>query len=180
MVPLNQDYLYSYCSKPIQKITTASKSDFEGTFRRDFLLHNMFSEPQTYVTNANSIDGGSNIVHRPISPRHAIMHCSTILYTATIQPLYSHYTATILYSHYTATIQPDEVMSEADSVPRLGRGRKPTQARKHGGPGLPEDFCVCAAAAMSRLSPPASPERARCMANRASMRASRRLPTPQG
>eukprot|EP00964_Phaeocystis_antarctica_P057573 scaffold34079_cov33-Phaeocystis_antarctica.AAC.2 len=50
------------------------------------------------------------------------------------------------------------------------------QARKHGGPGLPEDFCVCAAAAMSRLSPPASPERARCMANRAS----RGLPTPHG
>ena len=62
------------------------------------------SQPQTYVTNANSIDGGSNIVHRPISPRHAIMHCSTILYTATIQPL---------YSHYTATIQPEDVMSEA-------------------------------------------------------------------
>ena len=42
----------------------------------------------------------------------------------------------------------------------VGRGRKPTnQAIKDGGPG--------AATAMSRLSPPASPERARCMTNRA-------------
>ena len=41
-----------------------------------------------------------------------------------------------------------------DGVPRLGRGCKPMdRARKHGGPGLPEDFCVCAAAAMPRLSP---------------------------
>ena len=62
-----------------------------------------------------------------------------------------------------------------DGVPRLGRGCKPMdRARKHGGAGLPEDLCVCAAAAMSRLSPPASPEHARCMANRAS----RRLLTP--
>eukprot|EP00964_Phaeocystis_antarctica_P017628 scaffold9746_cov40-Phaeocystis_antarctica.AAC.1 len=50
------------------------------------------------------------------------------------------------------------------------------QSPEHGGPGLPEGLCVCAAAAMSRLSPPASPEHARCMANRAS----RRLPTPHG
>ena len=66
------------------------------------------SEPQTYVTNANSIDGGPNIVHRhrPISPRHAIMHCVPLY---CIQPLYSHYTATI----HAATIQPEEVMSEA-------------------------------------------------------------------
>eukprot|EP00964_Phaeocystis_antarctica_P147384 scaffold113954_cov68-Phaeocystis_antarctica.AAC.2 len=50
-----------------------------------------------------------------------------------------------------------------DSVPLLGRGCKPMdQAQKYVGPGLPEDFCVCAAAAMSRLSPSASPERARC------------------
>ena len=58
------------------------------------------SQPQTYVTNANSIDGGSNIVHRPISPRHAIMHCVPLY---CIQPLYRN----------TATIQPEEVMSEA-------------------------------------------------------------------
>eukprot|EP00964_Phaeocystis_antarctica_P018203 scaffold10078_cov47-Phaeocystis_antarctica.AAC.1 len=64
-----------------------------------------------------------------------------------------------------------------DSVPRLGRGCKPMdQARKHGGPGLPEDVCVCAAAAMSRLSPPASPERARCIG----WLAKHESPTPQG
>eukprot|EP00964_Phaeocystis_antarctica_P099651 scaffold65458_cov45-Phaeocystis_antarctica.AAC.1 len=38
-----------------------------------------------------------------------------------------------------------------DSVPRLGRGCKPMdQARKHGGPGLPEDFCVCVLTARVR------------------------------
>eukprot|EP00964_Phaeocystis_antarctica_P077831 scaffold48360_cov60-Phaeocystis_antarctica.AAC.3 len=35
---------------------------------------------------------------------------------------------------------------------------------------------ACAAAAMSRLSPPASPERARCMTNRASRRVGCRHP----
>ena len=54
-------------------------NSFEKRLRRDF-SKGLFtaqcgphSEPQTYVTNANSIDGGSNIVHRPISPSHATL-----------------------------------------------------------------------------------------------------------
>ena len=60
MVPLNQDDLC--CSKPIQKITTASKSDFEGTFRRT----------STYIAKAC---------------HHALFHYTVYShYTATIQP----------------------------------------------------------------------------------------------
>eukprot|EP00964_Phaeocystis_antarctica_P134879 scaffold99172_cov63-Phaeocystis_antarctica.AAC.2 len=44
-----------------------------------------------------------------------------------------------------------------------GANQRTKRENRHYGPGLPEDFCVCAAAAMSRLRPPASPERARCM-----------------
>ena len=51
-----------------------------------------------------------------------------------------------------------------DGVPPLATGKLITdQSPEHGGPGLHEDLCVYAAAAMSRLSPPASPEHARCM-----------------
>ena len=83
-------------SKDVPKYTTAfRKTTSKGLFERTF-YYTMFcssrSEPQTYVTNANSIDGGPNIVHRPISPRHAKMpSCTVPLYC--IQPRYSHYTA---------------------------------------------------------------------------------------
>ena len=76
--------------KRLQQLRKAtSKGPFEGTFYC-IMFWPSHSEPQTYVTNANIIDGGSNIVHRPISPKHAIMHCVPLY---CIQPLYSHYTA---------------------------------------------------------------------------------------
>ena len=51
------------------------------------------SQPQTYVTNANSIDGFSTSISTYIAKAFHHALCSTILYTATIQPLYNHYTA---------------------------------------------------------------------------------------
>ena len=83
-------------------------NSFEKRLRRDFskglLLHNMFWSSQR----------ASNVRHKCKQHRRRLQHrtstyiakachhalCSTILYTATIQPLYSHYTATIqpLYS----------------------------------------------------------------------------------
>ena len=84
--------------KRLEQLRKATlKGLFEGTFYCT-MFWSSHSEPQTYVTNANSIDGGSNIVHRPISPK-GMPSCTVFHYT--------------VYSHYTATIQPEEVVSEA-------------------------------------------------------------------